>query len=358
VTGRIRQIVDGFSLWIGTIAAAIVPMRGWFTSTRTIELLEETDGVFKISNRQDASASQEDEDRLRIANGQIVGPPAADWAGKLKGSRIEFILLPTRFVFRPMELPRRATEFLDGIVRAQLDRLTPWIASEAAFGSSEPTEIPNDRIVVTVAATPREPVASLARAIANLGADSVIVSTTAPGAKIDRAAIKVFEQNVRGAFEINRVRRVLVTILLIGALITAISSVTAIAIGGSLEDRQSEVSRRIAARRAAMSAGNVSDEKIAGLMRRKHEVPSSIIVLEALSQILPDHTYVTELRIAGDKMQVVGVTRDAPSLIRLIEQSKHFTRAMFFAPTTRSPSDPGERFHIEAHIEPVFTPNT
>ena len=72
-----------------------------------------------------------------------------------------------------------------------------------------------------------------------------------------------------------------------------------------------------------MSAGNVNDEKIAGIMRRKHEVPSSVIVLEALSQILPDHTYVTELRIVGDKMQVVGVTRDAPSLIRLIEQSKH-----------------------------------
>src|SRR5262249_17529527 len=97
---------------------------------------------------------------------------------------------------------------------------------------------------------------------------------------------------------------------------------------------------------------------IAGIMRRKHEVPSSVIVLEALSQILPDHTYVTELRITGDKMQVVGVTRDAPSLIRLIEQSKHFTRATFFAPTTRSPSDPGERFHIGAHIEPVYTPNT
>ena len=90
---------------------------------------------------------------------------------------------------------------------------------------------------------------------------------------------------------------------------------------------------------------------VAALERRKYETPASVIVLEALSQLLPDHTYVTELHLAGTKLQIVGITRDAPSLIPLIEQSQHFTRATFYAPTTRSPSDPGERFHIEARVE-------
>jgi len=83
-----------------------------------------------------------------------------------------------------------------------------------------------------------------------------------------------------------------------------------------------------------------------------------VIVLEMLSQILPDHTYVTELRIEGNKLRLTGITRDAPSLIGLIEQSPRFTRATFFAPTTRSPSDSGERFHIEAQIQPLVSPRT
>jgi len=78
------------------------------------------------------------------------------------------------------------------------------------------------------------------------------------------------------------------------------------------------------------------------------------MVLEAISRALPDTTYVTELHVEGDKMQVAGLTQDAPSLIKLIEQSPQFTRATFFAPTTRSQNDPGERFHIEAHITPYF----
>ncbi len=80
-----------------------------------------------------------------------------------------------------------------------------------------------------------------------------------------------------------------------------------------------------------------------------------MVVLEALSRILPDNTYVTELRVEGDRVRVTGITADAPSLIRLIEQSPNFSRAVFFAPTTRAPSDPGYRFHIEARIVPVFS---
>jgi general secretion pathway protein L len=129
-------------------------------------------------------------------------------------------------------------------------------------------------------------------------------------------------------------------------------------VADNLGTQESELARQISQRRASIRAGSDGGDRspLAVLERRKHETPASVIVLDALSQVIPDHTYVTELHLAGAKLQIVGISRDAPSLIRLIEQSQHFTRATFYAPTTRSSSDSGERFHIEARVEPKNSP--
>src|SRR5262249_11958724 len=141
------------------------------------------------------------------------------------------------------------------------------------------------------------------------------------------------------------------------------ASIAASVIGARLQAEQDQLARQIASRRAAALGGregslDAATAALHTLERRKYESPAAVIVLEELSQVLPDNTYVTELRIEGDKLRVIGLSRDAPSLIGLIERSHHFSRATFFAPTTRAPNEPGERFHIEATIEPSFIPRS
>ena len=92
------------------------------------------------------------------------------------------MLSPSRFVFRNLELPRGAEQFLEGVVRSQIDRLTPWIASEAAFGWSPPSDAGPDRIAVIVAATDRALIEPFVNAVVTSRADSVQVSTLAEGA--------------------------------------------------------------------------------------------------------------------------------------------------------------------------------
>src|SRR5438045_8074651 len=92
----------------------------------------------------------------------------------LDGSRAELVLRPARVLFRPLELPQRAAEFLGGVVRAQIDRLTPWNAADAAFGFGAPQVAGPDRIIVTVAATARALVQPMIDALVGGGAEQCV----------------------------------------------------------------------------------------------------------------------------------------------------------------------------------------
>jgi general secretion pathway protein L len=348
-----RQITESFSRWLDRIAAVIVSAVGRMSFARSVRLVEEESG--NLSVQPGNRGTTQPVESLQIANGRLVGTVPEGVAAALRGCRAELVLQPARFLFRPLELPARASEFLDGIVRNQIDRLTPWSQADASFGWSKPVPAGPDRIAVTVAATPRAQVLDFMRELTRLGVESITVSTIAPDAS-GGVAIKVLDEVAKPVLDPVRVRRALAAVLLLAAIAATTSIAAAAVIAANLDAEQQDVARRIAERRAAIRAGGTAAAPTAlrKLEARKHQTPSSVIVIEALSQILPDHTYLTELRIEGDKVRVIGVTRDAPSLIRLIEESSHFTRATFFAPTTRQPSDPGERFNIEARIEPVF----
>ena len=352
-------IQEAFYRWIDSVAGTVNGLLHRLQSNHEVRISEEAHDTFTLHAAGAGRKSNLRDHRIRITDGAIEDRLPDAWAAMLRGSRAEMILRANRFLFRPLELPKRAAEFLDGIVRAQIDRLTPWTAGEVVFSWTPPTDAPNDRIELTIAATARALVAPYVQAIADLGAASVVVLTVPADAEAHSAPIKVFEQRARGVLEVDRIRRALMALFIISGLAAAVTMGYSAFALDSLDAEQQALSQKIAARRAALRTGPdfaVSAQRM--LERRKQSLPSSVIVLEALSQILPDHTFITELRIEGDKLQIVGVTRDAPALIALIEQSPHFTHATFYAPTTRTPGDPGERFHIEAQIKPIFTVGT
>jgi general secretion pathway protein L len=339
------------SAWTCSVAAAIIAGFDRLVSPRLVRLIEDENGGFAVET---SAKSENPPARIGFADGALSGP---NLAPTFRGSRVEIVLQSRRFLFRPLELPARAADFLDGIVRAQIDRLTPWSASEAVFGCSVPTESGAENITTVIAATTRKVAMTYVQAVSVFHPAAVAVCTNV--AERNAGRVKVFEQKARGHLDAARLSHALLIALALAGAGALLAVSAAAYLADSLGAQESELTRQISQRRAAIRAGSDGRDRspLAALERRKYELPASVIVLEALSQVLPDHTYVTELHLAGSKLQIVGVSRDAPSLIPLIEQSQHFTRATFYAPTTRSSSDRGERFHIEVRVEPKNTAN-
>ncbi len=341
------------SRWMGHVSAVVTEAISAFTPDRHFRLIEQEDGTFLLEAPPQGEARSLPCQRIAISDGKIGEDYAAGLAPLLKGAQVELVLRPRHFLFRLIDLPRRASEFLDGIVRAQIDRLTPWTLAEAAFGWHLLPEARGEQLTVAIAATSRALIAPFAAALSGLGAGQITVLAAPDAAHPGATAIKVFERKARQEANEARVRRFLTGLLVGAGLLSALSAMASSFGGSALESRREEILRLIAERREAIKSGKAS-AALLDLERRKQETPSAVIVIEALSRILPDDTYLTELRIAGDKVQIVGMTRDTPSLIRLLEQTSHFTHATFFSPTTRSKTDQAEHFSIEAHVEPSF----
>jgi general secretion pathway protein L len=356
----IPEIKVLFDEWIAAVARAVNFGMGRYARRRRILLSEDSENTFTAEMISARKGPALPEVSFRLSDGRPSPPLPADWQAAFRGSRVEALMTPGQVLFRSLDFPKQAVDFLDGMIRTQIDRLTPWTTDDVVFGWSPPSAIPNERVELTLAATSKQEIQPLVQLASSVAAASIAGYAVLPAAGGASAKIKIFDQPLRAAAGRSAdVPRILRVVLLSAGLAAAASLIAAAYIGSALDSEQQQLQRRITQRRASLRLNpNAGGSALGLLAKRKQTSASSVVVLEALSQALPDSTYVTELRIEGDKVQVVGMTQDAPSLIRLLERSPQFARATFFAPTTRAQNDPGERFHIEAHITPSFGAGT
>ena len=351
----LSELKDLFAVWIAAVTAAIETIAARIVPQRRILLVEGQPENFTARVTSSGKGASLPQASFCLVHGRPEPALNHEWQAAFRGSRVEVVMRPDQTLFRSVDFPKAAASFLERMVRAQIDRLTPWSATDAVFGMTVPEPIADERIALTIAATSQQRIQPLLEFAASIGAASIAGLVEADGAGGAAEWVRVFERSlgsaVGGSIDLPLLLR---RVLLGGSLAAAASLVMATYLAGALEAEQQDLLRQISQRRAALRTNQTGGSAETLLAKRKQTSPSSVMVVEAMSRALPDSTYVTELRIEGDKVQVIGLTQDAPSLVKLIEQSPQFNRATFFAPTTRSQNEPGERFHLEAHITPYF----
>lgn len=87
------------------------------------------------------------------------------------------------------------------------------------------------------------------------------------------------------------------------------------------------------------------------VMEKKALSPARVEVLDQLSRLLPDHTSLSELRISGLEIRVVGRSSSASNLIGLIGGSAMFANPKFRSPITQEQRSGLERFDLSFAIK-------
>lgn len=290
-----------------------------------------------------------------------VDPGAGPILQRVRRSRLPVVLrLPaaTGLVCQDV-LPASAERELAAIMGNKIDLLTPWPA-EQVHADQRIDRRDDGQLAVSLVVAPRAAVAEARRRLVALGLEprGVDLVEDDPWALPTVDLAHGLVQSRRGT----RWLAVAALVLLIPTLVAGLGlGQQILARKALIAERQQQVDaleQRLAdlpELRASLEALRSETRFVA---ERQREAPSPLIVLEALSELLPDSVWLSDLTIEGGNVTLNGFADDAAAVLGLVEGSPYFAGAEFRAPSTRErvPLPDGSerevsRFSVAARIE-------
>ncbi|MGP0094472.1 MAG: PilN domain-containing protein [Xanthobacteraceae bacterium] len=261
-------------------------------------------------------------------------------------------------VLRRISVPAQARDFLSGIVRNQIERLSPWQADQAVYGFNAPASVDDGATLdIPVFMTSRRVVDGRVEQIAAMGLRVDRIVARERDALADTPVTLWSRLANAPPVELARARRRIgagiaaFVALSVGVSLWAIGSASAIREESEdLAARAKAIQRQLQPSHTPQSLAALQPEERAWVS--KQTSAPAVITLEALSRALPDGAYLTELQLEKATLRITGLARDAPSLIAPLERSGHLVDVHFLAPTTRDSDGMAFRFSIEARVEP------
>ncbi|MFE0759006.1 PilN domain-containing protein [Inquilinus sp. NPDC058860] len=345
---------------IDALTGAVARAFGWWSRQLRTFLPERLTGAIGPRHRQPV-AEAIDGDLFVTEAGHKRR--AADWAPR-SGRRTVVLRVPGEWALkRTFLLPRMAAPAVPGIARLEMDRLTPWAGAQVFLDSRVARLVDGGRkIEAAITIVPCAKVESLRQRLAEHGLRIAAIELDAQDGG-GRQILMPPSGQADPPSQTRSLRRA-------AAAVAAAMLLLAVGAAGVLGWQIRERERAIDAARAQLAALQPDVEAVRQLQGdiralreaqrfvddRRRQTPAASIVLEAVTRILPDDVWLTELVMSGGALRLAGYAADASMLIGSLESSSDFHDAKFQAPSTRDRELGKDRFAVGADIRPRLEP--
>ncbi len=259
----------------------------------------------------------------------------------------------TAVLRRDVTLPLAAEAGLDRVLAFEMDRLTPFSADELFFSSVVTgRDRAAGRLLVRLALLPRAPLRPVLSLLAAAGTEAQAIDVpAAPGEPSLRIPL-AHEAPVsarRQRFQLRAAFGACTALLLLAVVLPFVLQQMAL----------DTAERRIAALQTPVHAVQALQNRInsgsAGALLVRAErarLGDTLSVLAAITTVLPDDSYLTDLALRRGELTISGQSPSAARLIPAISAVPAFTAPAFTAPVTRIEGQGQELFSIKAGIAP------
>lgn len=253
---------------------------------------------------------------------------------------------------RDVVLPLAAEAGLDRVLAYEMDRLTPFGATETFYAFLVTgRDRAAGRLFLRLTLLPRAPLQPLLSLLSAGGAEAQAIEISPPAAGSGALRIPLAHEASASA----RRQRLLLRAAFAGC---ALLLVLAVLLPFALQQAGLVAAdRRINRLQPQVRAVQALQGRIAGgsagamlVQAERARLGDALAVMAAMTKVLPDDSYLTDLTLRRGQMTVSGQSPSAARLIPAISADPNFTAPAFTAPVTRIEGQGQELFSIRAGV--------
>jgi general secretion pathway protein L len=272
-----------------------------------------------------------------------------------RDERVALWLTDTQCLVKQIELPLAAAKNLRQVLGFEMDRHTPFKAEQVYF-DFRVLRVDNrkNRLAVKLVVVPRSEMDDSLDLLERWGARTNAAYVAIAASNGDAINLMPAERNTAHPSKLRGINSglLLLTLILAMAAITipiwqkrqAVIALLPIVDRAKQQARETDALRREQERLAA---------EYNFMLDKKQTVPPLVILLDELSRLLPDDTWVQQFNLKGKELQIQGETGSSSKLIALIESTRILHDANFRSPLTKGNMPNSERYHLVAEIKTV-----
>ena len=265
------------------------------------------------------------------------------------------VLLPAdQALLKTLELPSEVESDLREALFFQIDRQTPFTPEEVYFdywirGRHRET----NRLTVELTVVPRSVVDNALEMAGRWGVQATVVDVAGDGPeaapRLNLLSTAEHEEGTRAWSPLNALFAGFAVALAAAAIYIPLDQqrMAAEALSEKVTRAKSEAEDAVGLRRELDRLAE--DGRF--LTDQKQRAPVVLEIFGELTRLLPDDTWIHQLRLNRGEIRIVGYSSAASTLIGLIDQSPMFQTPRFQSPVVQDPKTGLERFTLSFELE-------
>ncbi|MDI1276668.1 PilN domain-containing protein [Methylobacter sp.] len=279
--------------------------------------------------------------------------------GRLAKANLILRLTAQEAIQKELALPVAVKENLSQVVAYELDRYTPFKAEQVYFavkpleGEHEPGQI---RVMLVL--TPRETLDALYEDIKAMDMSPLFVDYEATPNDLEQRydGYNLLPESLRDKTA-NTPR--LIYTALIAAIFLLLDAVLALPVlfeyqtVNALQEKIDAIEKDAKEVKALQLEIDAMIDETRLLIAEKNAAPPVIEMLNTLSALIKDNTWLSYIQYSDGHLQIQGESPAASALIGVLEDSELFANARFVSPVTQDKASGQERFQITVDVTPA-----